>query len=375
MRIPLGDITCPSGELVVVDAGYLRMWSGDRSPATLDPAVVPLNDRERSKDAITRGVDFDVAGPDAEAAAGSFDRQAGLTLYDIPGDHAGSFRASFREHCRTEGFDAELVARQTRVPHRERARRAAAAGGQEFVVFGLPVVAVGGLPVDRPLPVEGVLRNYGDPVGTRWEQVRVIAGTGSVARTAPIGDIGVDWARFLLGDAEALGSWRHDESVDGLADVVLRGADAAAAAAAHHAAPLTIEGEDRAFGWANLDGRDAADRARAVENWIRADPARKLTVDVRPHSHDWRVMREVRSSPHRAGTVLVGGARMLCAMTSWGDGIFGVHADYDAAGGLVAVRLVLGDDRRRRRLAALAATMASAEIAARNDVRGQGTGG
>jgi hypothetical protein len=40
-------------------------------------------------------------------------------------------------------------------------------------------------------------------------------------------------------------------------------------------------------------------------------------------------------------------------MTSWGDGIFGVHADYDETGTLLAVRIVLGDDARAARLAAL----------------------
>jgi hypothetical protein len=28
----LGAITCPSGELVVLDGGHLGMWSGERSP-------------------------------------------------------------------------------------------------------------------------------------------------------------------------------------------------------------------------------------------------------------------------------------------------------------------------------------------------------
>jgi hypothetical protein len=58
-------------------------------------------------------------------------------------------------------------------------------------------------------------------------------------------------------------------------------------------------------------------------------------------------MRQVRASPEEAGVIDVGGARLLCAMTSWGDGIFSVDADYDATGGLVSVRLILGDTERR----------------------------
>lgn len=67
--VPLGEITCPSGELVLMDGGYLGLWSGAGAPD--------------SKSAV----DFEIVGPDAEAAARSFDRQPGRMLYDIP-EHA-----------------------------------------------------------------------------------------------------------------------------------------------------------------------------------------------------------------------------------------------------------------------------------------------
>jgi hypothetical protein len=61
-------------------------------------------------------------------------------------------------------------------------------------------------------------------------------------------------------------------------------------------------------------------------------------------------MAKVRASEVEAGQITVGGADMLCFMTSWGDGLFPVHADYGAAGGLVGVRIVLGDEQRRARM-------------------------
>ncbi|MCA2212826.1 hypothetical protein [Jidongwangia harbinensis] len=57
----LGEVTCPSGHLVITDGGYLHLWSGDEVP----------HDEER---AVT---DLAIVGPDARAAAESFDRQTG----------------------------------------------------------------------------------------------------------------------------------------------------------------------------------------------------------------------------------------------------------------------------------------------------------
>jgi hypothetical protein len=65
--------------------------------------------------------------------------------------------------------------------------------------------------------VEGVRRDDGRPVGQRWEHIEVTAGAGPVVRTDRIGDFGVDWARLVLADADALSSWRRDQTPDGLA--------------------------------------------------------------------------------------------------------------------------------------------------------------
>jgi hypothetical protein len=64
----LGEVTCPSGELALMDGGYLGLWSGDRIPDDVrQPDVAPA-------------VDFEVIGHDADVAARSFDRQSGRTL-------------------------------------------------------------------------------------------------------------------------------------------------------------------------------------------------------------------------------------------------------------------------------------------------------
>ena len=82
-RVLLGEITCPSGELVLMDGGYLDLWSGDKSPDdTAEPGTVAA-------------ADFEIAGLHASAAARSFDRQSGLYLYDIPQHGVAKIHASF----------------------------------------------------------------------------------------------------------------------------------------------------------------------------------------------------------------------------------------------------------------------------------------
>ncbi|NJP32577.1 hypothetical protein [Micromonospora thermarum] len=115
-----GEVTCPSGQLVVLDGGYLELWSGDRTPS----------DEERP------ATDFAIVGPDAEAAAESFDRQAGTRLYDIPAHSVAELIATFDEHCREHGHDASLRAYQQQVPHRERLRHAVAAREPGFMEPG-----------------------------------------------------------------------------------------------------------------------------------------------------------------------------------------------------------------------------------------------
>ncbi|WP_030690096.1 hypothetical protein [Streptomyces globisporus] len=333
----LGEISCPSGVLVVVDGGHLGLWSGERSPAETDPAVLGIDDPATAAD-VRDSVDFAVVGPDASAAARGFDRQPGDMLYDIPASRAAELEAVFAEHCRTAGLDARLEAMPGREPHAHRARRTAAGGGGGFLMFGLPVVAVGGVPRDRRLPVQASRVDFGDGIGPGWSEMSVRMSDARPASTVRLGDIRVDWARVLFGDAEALNDWQHDEPVDGLADVAFWGAAAEEAAAVFGAPELGEPGEDGVRGWVGLTVAEAIEKARAVQSW-KEEKGLRMMVDFRPHSHHWQVMRQVRASDVESGTVDIGDARLLCAMTSWGDGWFPVSADLDATGALVAVRV------------------------------------
>ncbi|MGW6821400.1 hypothetical protein [Streptomyces sp. NPDC055005] len=337
----LGTISCPSGTLVLIDGGHMGLWSGDQSPADIDPASLGIEDAERAAD-VAGAIDFVVTGPDASEAARSFDRQPGSRLHDIPASKAAAFEATFDGHCRSAGLDARLEALPAREPHAQRARRTGEEGGGSFLMFGVSVVAVGGVPRGRRLPVLATRVDHGDGVGERWSEISIRMSEGRATSSVSLGDIGVDWARVLFGDVDALSLWQHDEPVDGLADVAFWGAAADEAAATFAAPELGEIGEDGVRGWTGLPVSEAMHRARALLRW-KDETGRRMAVDFRPHSHHWQIMREVRASHVEAGSVQLGDARVLCAMTSWGDGFFPVIADLDASGGLLSVRVCFSD--------------------------------
>jgi hypothetical protein len=334
-RVRLGQVTCPSGQLVVADGGYLGGWSGEQSPAEIDPIALGIDDPKLARE-IAGSVDYAVVGPQAAEAAAAFDRQKGLVLYDIPKAHVGSIAGTFAEHCQEHGFDAHLEAFSERVSHRERVRRCVAAGDGSFIVFGVPVVALGGLPTDRPLPVEATQRDYGDG-DLRWQDISVQVTSQPVARSGLLGHIGVDWARFAFADADALTSWKHHRPIDGLADVAFWGLSGDEAALELGASRLP----EGVFGWEGMGLEQAFERYESVETWLQGDAGRRLKIDFRPHSHHYQVMRDLRASLDEAAGIEVGGAEILFAMTSWGDGWFPAFADYDAFGELVALRVDL----------------------------------
>jgi hypothetical protein len=194
---------------------------------------------------------------------------------------------------------------------------------------------VGGLPTDRRLRVEAADSGDGD-----WAWIRVAVSDAPVAATRELGHIGVDWARLAFADADALSSWRHEASIDGLADTVFWGRDEEEVAAEFGATRTGTPGDDN-FGWLNLPVAVALEKARALQARREAEPERRFAFDFRPHSHHWRVMAGVRASEYDAATIDVGGATILFAMTSVGDGYFPVHVDVDGGGVPVAIRVTI----------------------------------
>ena len=323
----LGTVTTPSGALVIGDMGAFELWSGDRPPVAPDWLV-------QESPMWATAADWVFVGPDAGRAAERYGRQALTYLYEIPGEF--DVPAHVAQVLGEQNLDFTVEREATRIPHRVRAERAAAAGGAEFIVYGMPFVAVGGLPAD------GEFRVYAPPHPSepgRLESIQlVVDANGKPSGWRTVGFVGVDWGRLAFIDADALGKWVHNESLDGLADLAYWGRDADAVREAFGGEPLP-EGPT-AFGWMNRPIPEVEEKANAVAAWKREHEA-KFAMDFRPHSHHYQVMEQVRRTQPGSGGVSVGGAKMLGFMTSWGDGAFDVEVAEDAHGRLLAVHLPL----------------------------------
>ncbi|MBQ1073318.1 hypothetical protein KBX06_09095 [Micromonospora sp. C31] len=188
------------------------------------------------------------------------------------------------------------------------------------------------VPADRTLPVTAV------PGEDGWQHMRIAFNDSPVADSWVFGELGVDHARFVFVDADALSCWEHLRPLDGLADLVLLGRDQEQVAA-EFGAPRLGDPADVEYGWVDLPVKDAYQRGLAIEQRRNEPGGPKFAFDFRPHSHHWQMMRAVRESDHEAGVIRVGEADILMAMTSVGDGFFPVHLDVDADGLPVALRI------------------------------------
>ncbi len=197
-----------------------------------------------------------------------------------------------------------------------------------------PALIITEVPADRALPVVGARLGKGR-FADCWDHVSVVIGEGDIARSRKLGEAGVDFARLVCMDHATLDRWVHDESLDGKADFVFWGRDAGALARAMRA-PTNAEGH----GWVDLAVADAEAKADAAAR-LKAENHWLLASDLRRHSHHYQVLAAARASGTGSGTLEIAGARLCLFFTSWGDGVFPVYLDADAAGQPVRIRIQL----------------------------------
>lgn len=197
-----------------------------------------------------------------------------------------------------------------------------------------PQIVKAKVPADRELSVIGVRVGCGR-FSDCWDHVSVVLGDGDVHHSKKLGEVGVDFARLVCMDHAALDQWQHEDSLDGLADVMFWGRDEKALAAAMRA-PRTRDGH----GWSNLTVAVAeaklieAERKKAENKWL-------LATDFRPHSHHFHALAAARANPKGAGEMDLGSSRMLLFFTSWGDGVYPIYLDTDTDDRPVCVRIQL----------------------------------
>jgi hypothetical protein len=330
-REQLGFVTCPSGTLIVIDTGYMGIWSHNQAPTLPDGML----DTEEAITAANTSVDLRVAGRDAEQVGRMLEMSwHPLFIYDQPTDHP-ELDKKLADLVGKHGLSAHFEVISPRIPHRQRVNQAIqqGAGAGEILVHGVWAAVVGDVPTSEPLAVFG--QRLGRQENARWERVLIECRSQTpIARSEKVGSVGVDYARLLVADVDALGAWRHEDSLDGLADYVFWGKEAERAARALNAPRLELD----EFGWRNVPADLAHANGIEVEQY-KERHALKLGTDFRPHSHHWRVMESTRSSPTESGMTDVGGATVCNFMTSWGDGLFDVYRDVGESGILVQIRI------------------------------------
>jgi len=335
--------------------GYMDCWSGRREPM---PQLDEIDDPEDRAKAASRA-DYFVAGKDAARVARLADYSSFHFLYDRSLEGIETIAEKIATLAREHGLDAHVEREPRQISHRERAQRAADLGGGDFSMEGPWVGAVGALPNKR-LTVRGRSHDYGGNVGVRWVEVSIEVSRERVESSVQIGHVAVDHGIILLGDAEALGSWQHHRSLDGLCDVAFFGREEDAAREALGAEHLADSWSWGASGWRNLTPEEGQRRLQQVRSWLGAgSPIGRLVLEDRPHSHFHLVMEQIRRTertgprPGEVGALDLDGAVLLGLSTSWGDGLFPIWVDRDKRGAVVAIRLELGSEKRRQMMEAV----------------------
>lgn len=338
----LGEVKLPSGRVLIVDTGLLELWRHDQPP-TMPEGIMP----PEATASVNGSQDFRIEGADAEQAGSLYGRQRHPRyLFDIPQHVLAEAKADFDAFVAQRGLDAKLVAEPTRVTHLRRAGLAIerGQGAGELQMHGVPVVAAGALPADRPLRVVGE-RCAAAEHQHLWQYVALELRPGAVASSAPAGVVGVDWARLMFVDLDALGLWRHRETTDGKADFVFWGRDAQAAAKRFDV-PALADGQ---YGWLGLDVQQVISKGEPIEAAAERGEL-KLSTDFRPHTQQHALLAQMRTTPTESGTLALGESTCCAFATSWGDGLFPVYRDLDASGQLLRLRIELGTAEAKENL-------------------------
>jgi hypothetical protein len=198
----LGVVSTRTGTLIIIDTGYLNLWSHDRPPLIPEGALQSEELTQRANSSV----DLRVVGADAERAGTLLEMSwHPLYIYDQPADHR-ELRAKFDGLVRSHHLDARLEKTNERIPHKKRVELALQHGGGagEMQFHGVWAVAVGNVPHDQELAVMA-RRSESEP--DRWSCVWVECRTARapILRSEKIGVVGVDYARLLIADLDVIG--------------------------------------------------------------------------------------------------------------------------------------------------------------------------
>lgn len=337
----LGTVTCPTGDLLLMDFGLLELWSGDEAPVLEGGTRIVA---ESTAEIANQAVDLEIVGPDADAVAEQLDLVVVKGNYAFDVVDTDRFSERFKAVCESTGLQAAFH-RIDRMPHRQRLLRLLdwSPEGVEVPFNGILGVAVRGVPRDRTLEVFGQRMDPDGLDAGKWHSVWVECDEREPVSSVEAGYVYVDEARLLFTDPTALSSWRHYDTIDGLADLVFHGRDARVVAEQMGARALEELGDAEQFGWVDRPVDEILELGEELET-MQQDSSLRFAFDFRPHNDHYRLLSQAWMSPTGSGTIDVGGAQVTGFLTGgWGDGAFAVYRDVAADGTLCRVRVELGD--------------------------------
>lgn len=327
----IGEVSVPSGTLLIVDPGLGRFWQHDavpRSPRQSDPELF----------------DLEIVGPDALAAGRAYDRQFDPRyLFDITNPQAS--QKHFTDFVTAHNLRAELRVLPQRIPHLQRAQLATQIGGGAGVVHysQLWAVAIQNLPTNRALPIYAVPMPDDSEFAGRWRTIDIIIDShAAIANSQTITGIMVEYGQLLCCDIYAFGEFRMGQSLDGLGDFVFWGPDAASIAQTFKA-PQLNESE---YGWINLPLDQIHALAGQVQNHIDVNQLR-AGVDYRPHCNLEKLNAQIRTTQNEVGQLTLNNAIACGFSNRWGDGIFDVICDFDPSGNVARIRIDVGNEEKQ----------------------------
>lgn len=198
-------------------------------------------------------------------------------------------------------------------------------GQTELAIHGYVTgVAVRGLTPGR-YPISCDRLDDGDFAGLRRSITIDFASAGKkAARTIELGNVFVDCARIGVFDVSAIDAWNHVSPTDGRADIVFWGLHGAEVATRFEAPQLP----DGNYGFVDRPVDEAIAVAEKLRV-LRETGELRFAFDFRPHTDDFFLLREIRTSAAEAGTIAVGGQTVCGLMTTWGDGLFPATLEVD----------------------------------------------
>jgi hypothetical protein len=140
-------------------------------------------------------------------------------------------------------------------------------------------------------------------------------------------------------DLEALASFQTETSLDGLADLVFWGEDAAAIAERTGATEGASPTDPGAYAFVGIPIAEAQRHAAAVVK-MAEEGRLEVELDLRPHSHLFLLVSSATASSTSAATLDVAGTR-ACGFLTPDEGAFSVTIDRAGDGTLLAARIGL----------------------------------